>query len=278
VQVVPHGLLFKRERRGFYFKIMSVRATTWAYDQEIFQSSKKFVLVALCDYCGDSGTAYPGLETLCRMTALSEDTVTRCLDALVADGLISDTGKRAGNTGRVKVYQLQDEAYLNRKIKSPQGAEITPQGNPRTIPAQSPHNPRTIPASCGSPIYRDPRSMIHEPVQDGILSELRNRLNELFGRQETDRWSYLEETLLSQISSRQKCISELETILNANLEFMPQSIDGLLENWTRTLDRARTQPRRNQPKKRTLEQVLQDKSDAEGQRFLNTPLPESLRE
>lgn len=89
---------------------MSVRALFWALEQEVFPSSKKFVLVALANFASDTGKSFPSTESIGRITCQQINTVRNALDGLVQEGVISDTGKRTGATGQIKVYQLPEDA------------------------------------------------------------------------------------------------------------------------------------------------------------------------
>lgn len=116
----------------------------WAFDQPIFPASNKFVLVALANFCIETGKSYPGMNTLCQITSLQEDTIRKALTKLVADGVISDTGLTTGSTGRIKVYQLPEPA-----CEIPRKTGVLKQ---RGIPEQSPANTRAIPDLVPTPI------------------------------------------------------------------------------------------------------------------------------
>jgi hypothetical protein len=86
---------------------MSIRAIDWVFRQNAIASSQdKFVLVALADNAGDTGLAWPAVSTIALKTAQDRKTVIAALRRLQADGWIKDTGKRAGRTKQIKVYQL----------------------------------------------------------------------------------------------------------------------------------------------------------------------------
>ena len=87
---------------------MSLRAMLWAYDQEIFPASNKFVLITLANFCGDAGKSYPSIGSLHRATSLQEETIRKAIGKLIEQGFIKDSGETVGATGRVKVYQFPD--------------------------------------------------------------------------------------------------------------------------------------------------------------------------
>jgi len=104
---------------------MSIQALAWAFDQEMYSSSHKFVLVALANYCNPNGMCYPSVATIGEITAQSEQTVRSALTALVLGNYIKDTGKRFGKTQQVKVYQLPPEA----REKTPKNHSLSKEPN-----------------------------------------------------------------------------------------------------------------------------------------------------
>lgn len=113
---------------------MSLKALTWAFDTEIESSSCKFVLVALADYASDEGECYPSIETMVRKTSLNRKTIISCLDKLVLDGYLADSGDRKGKTQQVKVYKILKESQnRNSSVftrKESQKRDIEPSGEP----------------------------------------------------------------------------------------------------------------------------------------------------
>lgn len=90
---------------------MSLRALTWAVENRDCPSPQaKLVLIVFANYANDRGWSYPSSETLQRVSGLNIKTVRAAVDALEEAGLIADTGKRAGKTQQVKVYQLRPES------------------------------------------------------------------------------------------------------------------------------------------------------------------------
>lgn len=85
---------------------MSVEAITWALSMPIRHSSAKFVLVALANCADADMLAWPSVAYLCDATSQDRKTVLANLERLRDIGLIEDTGKRKGETGRVVIYRI----------------------------------------------------------------------------------------------------------------------------------------------------------------------------
>lgn len=65
----------------------------------------------------------------------------------------------------------------------------------------------------------------------------------MFKRPSKTRWVYEEERLLAETSRREDCeseMTELEAFRKLPDSYFPRSLGRLLENWTSTLDRARS--------------------------------------
>lgn len=75
---------------------MSVWATTWAWQQPITSSGRKFVLLALADFANEVGFCYPSQETLSVMTGIKERTVRQHIKGLEEDGYIKREHRRQG--------------------------------------------------------------------------------------------------------------------------------------------------------------------------------------
>lgn len=85
---------------------MSIEAMQWAFNQDIKPSSVKFVLVALGDNAQHDGMAWPSIAALSEKTGQDRKTVISALDRLEAAGYLTDSGKRTGTTGQIKVYRF----------------------------------------------------------------------------------------------------------------------------------------------------------------------------
>lgn len=85
---------------------MSLDAMRWAKKVKTGRSSAKAVLTWLADMCGSDLTAYPSITALAEATELDKKTVQSCLQYLIAQGFIEDTGERRGRTKQIPVYRL----------------------------------------------------------------------------------------------------------------------------------------------------------------------------
>ena len=140
---------------------MSVRALSWALEQDGLSPTDKLVLIAMADSAGDSGRSYSSYRTILRITGHSrEDTINEAQKRLVDLGKLVDTGERTGSTGRVKVWQLHPDAC---KESSP---EIEAMFNSRLngglpnheILRQSSANPPPIPGLTGNAYIKGTRN------------------------------------------------------------------------------------------------------------------------
>lgn len=90
------------------------------------------------------------------------------------------------------------------------------------------------------PTYQEGRGKVpHSGFKEKICA--------LFNRKTSDRWSYIEEHSLVEVANRPDYLQELDEITRwkARGEFFPQSVESLLSNWTKTLDRARSAPKKS---------------------------------
>lgn len=72
---------------------------------------------------------------------------------------------------------------------------------------------------------------------------VRESLCVMFKRDPSEAWGYIEEHALALVARRAKALDELEELKQFRLtgDFFPQSIDSILANWAKTLDRARNE-------------------------------------
>jgi len=85
---------------------VSFDALSWAAKQKPGNLAAKMVLLALANYANDAGEAYPSTAAIAEFGDMNHKTATVALDRLEVLGLISDTGRKSGRSGQIKVYRL----------------------------------------------------------------------------------------------------------------------------------------------------------------------------
>lgn len=85
---------------------MSRIATDWVWNLELKPASLKLLLLSMADRADEYHCCFPSVARLVRDTGLNEKTVNTNIQKLVSSGVIEDTGRRRGSTGRVKVYRI----------------------------------------------------------------------------------------------------------------------------------------------------------------------------
>ena len=105
---------------------MSFDALAWAAKQNTGSSGTKLVLLGLAECASRGhGHAFPSIAALVEFTCLDRKSVMGNLEKLQADGFITDTGKRVGRTGQIKVYQLNLEESQKRDASTvPEAAPL----------------------------------------------------------------------------------------------------------------------------------------------------------
>jgi len=82
---------------------MSIKAVSWAFDQQIKDPLAKLVLIAVADHINEStGDAWPSVERLEQMTCASRSTVLRKLKMLENSGFL----KRQKRFNKTDLYSL----------------------------------------------------------------------------------------------------------------------------------------------------------------------------
>lgn len=88
---------------------MSLKAVSWALEQDIPDGFAKLVLIGLCDaHNGKTGRCYPSKKELCKAASCNERTVLRKLEFLQDNGWL-EVRPRYDETGR----QTSNEYYIN---------------------------------------------------------------------------------------------------------------------------------------------------------------------
>lgn len=117
---------------------MSFDALAWAAKQNPGTSGTKLVLLGLAECANrQHGLSFPSLAELVEFTALDRKSVIANLDRLEAGGFITDTGRKVGRTGQIKVYKLNlqtvPESEQNRKRNSSENPANGPKNGTRNL-------------------------------------------------------------------------------------------------------------------------------------------------
>jgi hypothetical protein len=151
---------------------VSFNAIRWALDQPVSHASTKFLLVAMADCVNAEGAetvCWPSYAHLAKRTGMNTKTIEAGIHRLKQEAFIVDTGRRAGDTGKVVVYRLnttktggvmpgpQNTSVIGARHETPPnpGALTHPaippnlDGNPPKLGGQSPQKVESIPPKTG---------------------------------------------------------------------------------------------------------------------------------
>jgi hypothetical protein len=150
---------------------VSFSAIRWALAQPVAKSPAKFVLVAMADCVNAEGAwlCWPSYGFIAKRTAMDLKTVEAAVFRLKQERYLIDTGRRAGSTGKVVVYQLNtpesgvvisgpegEGGDIPQHANGPAFGVVKPDGNdpvfppnPPIFPTQSPQISGVIPPKTG---------------------------------------------------------------------------------------------------------------------------------
>ena len=99
---------------------MSFKAIAWAIKQDTGDSGSKLVLIAICNYCDDMGTAFPGQEHLSRVCSMSRRSIIRHIKTLKTQGLIQiqkiSNGKKVNNRYIIPMSNVTKESRQSDRL------------------------------------------------------------------------------------------------------------------------------------------------------------------
>lgn len=141
---------------------VSFAAIRWALAQPVAKSSTKFVLVAMADCVnaddGREWLCWPSYRHLSARTSLDFKTVEAGVNRLKDFGYLVDTGRRAGQTGKVVVYRLNtpekgvvvggsegEGGQAPQHANDPENGYVEPPPNDPVFPANPPKFPAQSP-------------------------------------------------------------------------------------------------------------------------------------
>ena len=150
---------------------MSVQAITWAYQTNIPDPIKKFILVTLGNYADEYGVCWPSQTTIIAACPCSVRKLRECLKSLEADGWIQRIQRRRKNGSRRSDAVLL-VGFLERKIplladEHPILAllDVVPNDTPTTI------NRHVVPGPNRHVVPGPPRHVVPDPPARGAPLE-----------------------------------------------------------------------------------------------------------
>ena len=163
-----------------------MRPPAWISDLDGLSPTERLVAFALYAYAGGDGAreVWPSTAALVEDTGLVDRTVRRAIGRLVEVGVVEDTGRRIGSTGRVRVFRLASESGPLARIQSGNRDRIrasnpvtgsrnpvTGSGNPVTVTGgrdQEETKKRPPQACTSAPPARPPISEAQRVVREAV--------------------------------------------------------------------------------------------------------------
>ena len=136
---------------------MSIRVMSWVWENSRAEGTDRLVLLALADYAGDDGYAYPSVARLALKARISTRTVQRCIRSLMALGEVTvspNQGRGGANVYRVQMRQFDTPANLtpvpdSHPDNSSPVTPVTRRGDTRVTRTVINHQTPQPPASGG---------------------------------------------------------------------------------------------------------------------------------
>lgn len=146
---------------------MSNRAMNWVWENapRRISAGEMLLLVAIADQCDDKGETYPSIEYLARKTRSHFDTTKRCLNALIADGIV----ERIERLGRSNLYRLRMDPPAEHPGVNHTPLQNTPGSDAGGSDAKPPRKmPSPLQNTPGSFAPPEPKNFsTHLPLQGG---------------------------------------------------------------------------------------------------------------
>lgn len=244
------------------------------------------------------GEMFAPIRYLGQRWGWSKSKVQRFLENLRKAGRIESGNGTLSSVIRLCKYEDYNHPMQNHGTDNgpPWDSCGTPVGHPLNPPSVSPSHSPSVPPSR-NPLKGEEsgkgntRASALERSQrlaeaNARLGIIRPKLEAVYRRKPLDVWTFAEMSALCEISKRQNAVEECEELLefrNKPKSFFPKFLLRLLEDWTSTLDRARTyEPETQEPLKplsildlKTIVQLKEDKAKALKEKY-STEGPVSL--
>ena len=79
---------------------MSVKVMQWAWEQDVGNSTRKVILLALADRSNDDGECWPGISSLSEKCSIPRRTLIRAINELQDKGYLSVIHRAGNGSGR----------------------------------------------------------------------------------------------------------------------------------------------------------------------------------
>jgi hypothetical protein len=136
---------------------MSVRITTWIWENSPASGMELLILLALADQSDDDGLSWPSIAYIARKTRLHEDTVNRNLRSLIDRGEVSRE-ERPGRSNLLRIVRTPPQAtggfssggFSSGGSSAPPTPPQAAPPPPRNGPPQNHQEPSEEPSLTGS--------------------------------------------------------------------------------------------------------------------------------
>ena len=221
---------------------MSIRIMTRAWDTVCESHTSKLVLLKLADNANDQGFCWPSIATVARQCDMSQQGVRDQIHKLEGLGLLSVKRTTGGKSNRYRLFRTPHGVEGSIHDATPNGVDHTP----HAVEGQPPTRLRVTPHAVGSNRQEPSVQPSNNLLPEESFVVMRQLLADAFYRPIDSPWSYTEEwTLAELLRERPKIEPEFRMILDwrsklepAKRKYFPGSIQSLLCNWSKTLDRA----------------------------------------
>lgn len=213
-------------------------AAVWS-DYTIQSRSELLVLLAIADNANrEDGIAWPSIDFLAKKARCSQRGVQAAISSLICQNKLEvnfGTGPNGTNVYKVIVGGGAKSAPRNQPYEKRQ----------KSVRLVAPKPSGTVRN------HQEPES------KEGVLTMVREKLNQRFKRQPNDPWGYIEEYALVDLGKRPNLESELYELLDycqklplEDQKYLPNSVSRFLERWCDLLDKSRTYKPQIQPHER----------------------------
>lgn len=147
---------------------MSVKATAWAFEQRVGDSTRKVILLALADFSDNRNECFPSQAVLAEIAECSVDTVQRHLKKLEAAGYIQRSRRHTTDGNRTSDrYMLSVGNEIAKQPEKPvrQSRKLRPDPKPQNAVLTKPQSyAEPKPQSYAVGTITEPSSEVKTPV------------------------------------------------------------------------------------------------------------------